>query len=151
MAALIFKPGNRLFATASILMIVVAMLHTIGHFAPAPADDTALHTVMAAMRGYQLDMGLGMKPSMMDIFESLSLTMAITVVFFGIQNLVTLAIAGENFKLVRRLTVLSILWVGGLIMLYTIYRVLPPLFSFIVVEIVLVLSLLFNRNSATRR
>jgi hypothetical protein len=146
MASLVFKRGNRLLAAGSILIIVVAMLHTIGHFAPAPADDTALHAVTAAMRGYQLDMGMGMKPSMMDIYESFSLTMTITVLFLGIQNLVTLTAAGDNSKLVRRITVLSMLWVGGLIILNAIYRVPPPLFSFIVVEIVLVLSLLLNRK-----
>ena len=107
MASLVFKRGNRLLASGSILIILVAMLHTLGHFAPVPADDTALHAVMAAMRGYQFDIGMGMKPNMMDIFESLSLTMTITVLFLGIQNLVTLAAAGESFKLVRRITFLS--------------------------------------------
>lgn len=146
MASLVFKRGNRLLAAGSILIIIVAMLHTMGHFAPAPANDTALHAVITAMRGYQLDMGMGMKPSLMDIFESLSLTMTITVLFLGIQNLVMLAAAGDNSKLVRRITVLSMLWVGGLIILYAIYRVPPPLFSFIVVEIILVLALLRNRR-----
>lgn len=150
MASLVFKRGNRLLAAGSILIIVVAMLHTMGHFTPAPADDTALRAVMAAMRGYQLDMGMGMKPSLMDIFESLSLTMTITVLFLGIQNLVMLAAAGDNSKLVRRITVLSMLWVGGLIILYAIYRVPPPLFSFIVVEIILVLALLRNRRHGAK-
>lgn len=151
MASRIFKPGNRLFATAAILMIVVAMLHTIGHFAPAPVDDTALHAVMAAMRSYQFDLGLGMRPNFMDVFQSLSLTMSISLLFLGLQNLITLAFAGENSKLVQRLTLLNLIGVGALAILNAIYRLPPPLISFVVVEVILLLSLLLNRNTAARR
>jgi hypothetical protein len=142
MASVIFKPGNRLFAAGSIGIVLVALLHTLGHFAPPPKDDAALEGVMAAMRNYQFDLGLNMKPNMMDIFESLSLTMSVTVIFLGVQNLAALASAGDNLKLVRRLNWLSLIGIGALVVLYAVYRVLPPLFSFAVVEIILIFALL---------
>lgn len=45
------RPGRRLFSVAAILLIVVAGLHTIGHFSPPP-DDAAPRAVEAALYGY---------------------------------------------------------------------------------------------------
>jgi hypothetical protein len=146
MASLIFKPSNRLFASGSIGLIIVAVLHTFGHFAPPPNNDAALEAVVAAMRDYQFDLGIGMKPSTLNILESLSLTMTITVLFLGIQNLLTLAIAGDHCRLVRRLTLLSIICTGALVALYTFYRVPPPLISFAVVEVIFILAWLRHRQ-----
>jgi hypothetical protein len=55
MAWQIFRRGNRLFAAGSIGLIVVALLHGIGNYAPPPAD-AALNVVLEAMRGYQIDL-----------------------------------------------------------------------------------------------
>lgn len=141
MATLIFKRGNRLFASGSIALILVAVLHTIGHFAPAPENDAALAAVSEAMQGYRFDMGMGMQPSLMDILQSLSLTMSITVLFLGIYNLLTLSLAGNHARLVRRLTLLNVLAVGALVGLYAYSRIPPPLISFAVVEAIFIVAL----------
>ncbi len=38
----IFRPGCRLFAVGSILMLLTAAAHTAGHFSPIPENDAAL-------------------------------------------------------------------------------------------------------------
>jgi len=146
MASMIFKRGNRLFAAGSIGLIITSILHTIGHFAPPPVNDPALAAVDGAMRAFRFDLGFGMHPSIMDVFESLSLTMSITVLFLGIYNLTTLSLAGNNPRLVRRLTLLNVLGVGALVALYAFYRIPPPLICFAIVEILFLLALILPRR-----
>jgi hypothetical protein len=145
MASSIFKRGNRLFAFGSIGLIVASILHTIGHFAPT-GNDPALITVDGAMRAYRFDMGLGMHPSIMDVLDSMSLTMTITVLFLGLYNLMTLALAGNNAKLVRRLIALNVLGTGAIVALYAFYRIPPPLICFAVAEILFLLALIPPRE-----
>src|SRR4249920_2145243 len=110
MASRIFKRGNRLFAAGSIGLIIVPLLHGIGNFAPPPPDP-ALNAVVDAMRGYHFDLGLGMRPSLMDIDTSLSITMSIMLLFVGIQNLVTLRVSGDAVRLVRCLSLVNAIFV----------------------------------------
>lgn len=145
MASQIFKRGNRLFAAGSIGLIIVGLLHGIGNFAPPPAD-AGLDAVIGAMRGYQIDLGLGMRPSFLDIHKGLSLTMSILLSCFGVQNLITLSVAGNSAKLVRWLCLLSVVFVGGLVALFAVYRIPPPLVTLGVVEILFILALLLPRE-----
>lgn len=147
MASLIFKRGNRLFAAGSIGLIITSIFHTIGHFAPPPINDPALTTAKEAMRAFRFDFGLGMQPSIMEIFDSLGLTMSITVFFLGIYNLTTLSLAGNNSKLVRRLILLNVLGAGALVALYAFYRIPPPLISFAAVEVLFILALIVPNTS----
>lgn len=141
MASQIFRRGNRLFASGSVGLIIVALLHGIGTFA-GPPEDTALTSVADAMRGYHFDLGLGMLPSLMDIHESLSLTMSIFLLFIGVQNLVSLRIAGDSARLVRSLSVVNVIFVGALVVLYAVYRIPPPLLTLGVVELLFLLALI---------
>ncbi|MGH7493616.1 MAG: LIC_13387 family protein [bacterium] len=129
-----FKRGNRLFAAATISLFLVAAAHTLGHFAGVP-EDAALAAVANSMRGYSFDLGMGMHPSFMDIHESLSLTMSLFLIFLGIQNLATLALAPEAKQLLRTLALINFLCAGALVVLYAAYRVPPPLISFAVVSV----------------
>ncbi len=144
----IFRPGCRLFAVGSILMLLTAAAHTAGQFAPMP-DDAALKSVMAVMQGYRLDMGMGMKPSIDDISNSLAFTMSILLVFLSVQNLVTLYWAGDSARLVRGLTAINLLCAVTLTALYWHYRIPPPLICFGLISIVFTLSLVLpNKREA---
>ncbi|MFY9610980.1 MAG: hypothetical protein WAU45_20510 [Blastocatellia bacterium] len=145
MASQIFKRGNRLFAAGSIGLTIVALLHGIGNLAPPPAD-AALDAVVAAIRGYQIDLGLGMRPSFLDIHKSLSLTMSILLLGLGVQNLMTLRVAGDSAKLVRCLCLVNAIFVGALVVLYAMYRIPPPLVTLGVVETLFLLALLLPRK-----
>ena len=134
-----FRAGRRFFSAASLTLIVVAGLHTLGHF--SPQEDPALKQLMGAMDAFRLPLGMGMTPSVRDIFRSLSLTMTVTFVALGLQNLVVAASRDATARLIRGLTVIDVVAMGALVALYAFYRVPPPLVSLVVVEALFVLSL----------
>jgi hypothetical protein len=136
----IFRPGCRLFAVGSILMLLTAAAHTAGQFATAP-NDAALSSVLAAMQGYKLDMGMGMKPSVEEIYYSLAFTMSLLLLFLGVQNLVSIYLAGDSAKLMRSLTMINLLCVVAQVALNWHYRIPPPLISFALISFVFALSL----------
>ena len=141
-----FRSGRRLFSAASIGLIVVALLHSIGSFAPGPVPPE-LERVVSEMRASRLPLGFGMQPSMFDIQQSLALTMSVTLLWLGAQNL-TSARHDPTGSLVRRLNVISALGVGALIAIYAFYRVPPPLITLAIVEVLFVLALVTSRRSA---
>jgi len=122
--------GNRLLMLASALLLLVAIAHTFGVFAEAPPGDQAAQAVVAAMRAYEIDMGLGMHPSIYDVQEGLGLTMTLFVLFLVATNVVAMteaaAVSGLRPKLILAVTIAN--W--ALVVLYWIYRIPPPLISF---------------------
>ena len=135
-----FRRGRRLFSIASILLILTAVAHTLGHFQPEPRTPEFTN-LKSTMQAYQIDLGMEMKPSILGIFESLSLTMSITVLLLGLQNLLV-AMVDESGKMIRRFALLNIFGVGALAAIYWTYRIPPPLISFVIVEIVFLLAIL---------
>lgn len=146
----IFRPGCRLFAIGSILMLLTAAAHTAGQFAPAP-NDAALNSVLSAMQGYKLDMGMGMKPSIEEVYYSLAFTMSILLLFLGVQNLVSIYLAGDSAKLMRSLTAINLLCVVAQVILNWHYRIPPPLISFVLISLVFALSLAMPNKSNLRK
>ena len=134
-----FRRGRRLFSIASILLILTAVAHTLGHFQPEPRTPEFAN-LKSTMQAYQIDM-MGMKPSAYGVLESLSLTLTIMLLMLGLQNLLV-AIVDESGKMIRRFTLVNIIGVGALVALYWFYRIPPPLISFVIVEIVFLLAIL---------
>jgi hypothetical protein len=62
-----FRRGRRLFSTASILLILTAVAHTIGNFQPPPQTPEYAN-LESTMRAFQIDLGMGMRPSILSIF-----------------------------------------------------------------------------------
>jgi hypothetical protein len=135
-----FRRGRRLFSTASILLILTAVLHTIGSNQPPPQTPEYAN-LESAMRACHIDMGMGMRPSMFGIFQDFSLTMSVTLLLLGSQNLLV-AMADESGKMIRRFAWVNILGFAALTALGWRYRIPPPLISFAVVEIVFLLAVL---------
>ncbi len=135
-----FRHGRRLFSIASMLLILTAAAHTLGHFQPQPQTPEYIN-LKSTMEAYQFDLGMGMKPSVRDVLESLSLTMSVTLLLLGLQNLL-IAMADESGKMVRRFAFVNIIGVGALATLYWVYRLPPPLISFVIVEVVFLLAVL---------
>jgi len=50
-----FRRGRRLFSIASILLILTAVAHTLGHFQPEPRTPEFAN-LKSAMQAYQIDM-----------------------------------------------------------------------------------------------
>jgi hypothetical protein len=131
----LFAPGRRWFAAGSITMIVVAALHTIGNTAGGPPPDAALQRVESAMQGYTLPLGMGMAPSIYDIFQSLVFTMSICLVGLG-----ALGIALGSSAQVPAAVLTRVAWVlsavsAALAVLSFAYRIPPPLISFVVTTV----------------
>jgi hypothetical protein len=131
-----FRPGRRLFSIAAILLIVVAGLHTLGHFSPPP-EDPALREVESAMRGYRLALPLGMNPSVHDVLGSLSLTMTITLLLVGALDLL---VARSEAPSLRPFIFANVVGVGALVVLYGYYRISPPLVTLALVWVLFVLA-----------
>jgi hypothetical protein len=139
------RRGRRAFSAASLGLLLVAILHTLGNLSTTPANE-AEAAVLKAMSGYTLPMGIGMAPSFWDIFRSLSFTMSITLLVWGVQNL--LAAKHGSDRLIKLLTVLSTIGVGALVVLYGVYRVPPPLITLGVVELIFLAALLFKGSES---
>ncbi|MCI0388383.1 MAG: hypothetical protein MOB07_06410 [Acidobacteria bacterium] len=135
-----FRRGRRLFSIASILLILTAAAHTLGQFQPPP-QTPEFANLKSTMEAYTFDLGMGMKPSVNAIFDSLSFTMSITLFLLGLQNLLV-AMVDESGKMIRRFALVNIIGVGALIALYWYYQIPPPLISFVIVEIAFLLAIL---------
>lgn len=133
------QPGRRLYVAGSIALILVGALHTWGQFAPSPSDP-ALSAVLTMMRGVRLELGLGMQPSVYDIFRSLAFTMSITLVALGAFGLIV-ARADPSARLLRAAILTSTIAVGALVVLQALYRIPPPLISLAVVELLFLAAL----------
>jgi hypothetical protein len=132
----LWTKGRRFFTVASVLLVVVAGAHTTGML--STPSDPAAKTVEAAMRAYHTDLGLGMSPSAWDVMHTLGFTMSILLVALGLQNLVTVHLAGHVAGLVRRLSLVNVVFMGALAALSWTYRIPPPFVSFVVVTLLFV-------------
>jgi hypothetical protein len=130
--------ARRLLQISAILMLLSAVLHTVGNL--SPPTDPVLIKLEAAMNGYTFDTGLSMHPSMRDFHMALALGMTITFAALGILNLV-LASPAIPGTLLRRIVRINAAWVAAFIALCLYYKVAPPLILGIVIEIPLVAAM----------
>ena len=131
----IFSKGRRSLTVAAIATLFVAAIHTIATFVPPPADDTGLLSVVAAMQGYQMPMGLGMAPSIWDIQMGLSVTMSLFLVAFAVLGLSFAGDRDANPRTLSRIAMISAGIMGTLTVVYAVYRIPPPLVSSAVLAI----------------
>ena len=139
-----FKHGHRLFAAGAIGLFVIAVLHSLGHFSHPP-EDAALTAVLQAMSAYQLDMGLA-QPSLIAIYNSLSLGMTLFLLILGSIDLAVLRFAHEAEGLLRAIKLVNLLGVSALVALFGYYRIPPPLITFAFVDALFLLSFFFNKR-----
>src|SRR5215471_16676959 len=100
-----FRKGRRLFSTAAIFMLLTAAAHTAGNLGSGP-DTPEEQRVFNDMGAIRFPMGMGMNPSLRDIWWDLVFTMSITLVALGAINLV-LAASRE----IRDRMLLRVAWV----------------------------------------
>ena len=121
----------RWFRAGAIGLMVVAVLHTVGHFGGPPPDAGAI-ALQSAMDAYHFDI-FGMHPSAGDITKSLSLTMSIFLLFVGVLDLVAAASLSHDARALRRLAWVNVVGVGALAFLFACYRIPPPCVTLAVV------------------
>ena len=142
-----FGPDRRLFSIASIGLIVVAVLHGIGHFTPSP--DPGFDTLLRHLDEYQFDFRLfGMKPAYRAIVDSLSLFMTISLLGWGAQNLLVAGADGPEGRVVRAAARASALTLAAVVAMFFALRIAPPFLTLLVVEFLFVFSVIRLRKAA---
>jgi hypothetical protein len=129
---LAFRRCSRLLASAGVALLLTATAHTLGHFAPAPPNSPA-ETITEEMAAIRLPMGMGMNPSVLDIFNGFSLMLSVLVLWAGLS---TLAVAAHGSPQDRRRRAWSGLALSAALVLLSWHFQLPPtLISFGVVTL----------------
>ena len=141
MAIAIWQTGRRLFSTAAVLMILNALVHTAANLASAP-DDPALQKAFEGMSNYRAALGLGMNPSLQDVYWTFVFIMSITFAALGVINLVLAANPDTPPRLLRSVSWVNALWVGAYLILSWSYRIPPGLISGVIIELAVVAALL---------
>jgi hypothetical protein len=126
------------FRSGAIGLIVVALLHSFGHFGGGRTDPEGI-ALDAAMKSYHVDI-MGMHPSADDITKSLSLTMTLLLLLTGALDLA--AVRAADPALLRRFAALNVAGVSALVALFTFYRIPPPLVTLAVVDVLFLTSML---------
>ena len=144
-----FRKGHRLFSISSLALILLAVLHAISHFSPPP-EELVTTGLMAAMQSFTVDLGLG-NPSMMDTFDSFSLSLAILLLWIAVMNLYVArnTVVGDN--VVRKICTVNVLFLGALVVLFAYYRIPPTAIGLGIVEIMFVVARVRLRRSRMKR
>lgn len=137
---------TRWMRAGAIGLIVVAVLHTFGHFGGGPQDPARLQ-LESAMDSYRFDI-LGMHPSASDITKSLSLTMSIFLVFVALLDLIVIAALSGDARALRRVAGVNVVGVAALVALFAYYQIPPP---FMTLALVCVLFVVGALRPAQRR
>lgn len=127
-------------------LIVVAVLHTFGHFGGGPPDPARLQ-LESAMDAYHFDI-FGMHPSASDITKSLSLTMSIFLVFVAVLDLIAIAALSGDGRALRRVAWVNVVGTAALVALFAYYRIPPP---FVTLALVCTLFIVGALRPAQRR
>jgi hypothetical protein len=146
MSIAIWKRGRRLFSIAAVLMILVAALHTVGNLMVRP-DSAEEERVFAEMSSLHFPFGMGMNPSLKDVYWDLVFTMSITFAGLGLINVVAAASPDVPDRILRRMSWVNLLWVGASVVLNWMCRIPPPLISSVILELVVAASLVTTPRS----
>ncbi|MBM3728717.1 MAG: hypothetical protein FJW40_25235 [Acidobacteria bacterium] len=135
----VFARGRRAFSIAAILMILTAVAHTMGSIAP-PGDPehVALVKGMSALR---IPVGLGMEPSLFDIYLDLTFTMSVCLAGLGLLNLVLAGSEGTPAVVLRRVSWVNLAWMAALVVLAVVFHIAPMLISGVLIMAVIGVSL----------
>ena len=133
MTPTLFNVGRRLYTTAAILTLGIAALHTYGTIQPIPPQ---FDPVVQSMQNAQVDMGMGMAPSVWDIDRTLAYTMSITLATMGLLGLILAGTPEATSRVLSRSAAVMTAGCIALTALYWIYKVPPPLISFGVLALV---------------
>lgn len=118
------------FRLGSWTLILTAVLHLAGHFADgqAAADETEAE-LLRLLATYARDYS-GLERTTQDFLDGYSLSFAVLVFFIGVSNLVMMRVHHGRIKGLRVQALLSALLSAALLVLSSIYFILPPLVCF---------------------
>ena len=112
-------PGRSWFIAGTVLLALAGAAHTAGQFTP---DEPEIAAALAAMRASSLPLGMGMAPSLWDIFRDLAFTMSVTFFALAAMNAIVVWHRDTTAALLRAVTVLNLVWVAAFIVVCYVYR-----------------------------
>ena len=138
-----FKKGNRLFSAATLTLLLVAGLHTLGIFRQPAAGEEA--HLIESMKNYGFQ-GMGMNWNIHDVLISVLLTMTVLMVFMATVNFYILYVIPSS--VVRRhVCLIEAIFMWILAVLYAIFQVPPPFVSFVLLGILFTASYAVSKKS----
>jgi len=144
-----FRKGHKLFSFASIGLIVAAILQII-LYVWVWQDELAVSGLAIALQGYRFDFGPG-DPSVMESHESLSIALAVLLLWAGLQNLLIARYTGLRDKLMRRTCSFNLIMIASLLVLFSIYRMMLPVICLAIVEVMFFIARYRLRRSKIMR
>lgn len=129
-----FKRGHRLFSVASVLTILIGILHTMGLLNEPYNQDWA--AAEDAMRGAAIEIG-PLTMTLEGMFIGAWIQVGVLLALLGVKNLaVLLALPADGAGvIVRTLSMIDGLTYLGLAALFAVYTIPPPLISFLILAI----------------
>jgi hypothetical protein len=130
----LFPAGRRWFVSASWATVLASLLHTAGNTLSPTPTDAAYSTLESTMRGYRIDLGLRMVPSMWDINQSLVFTMSFCLATIGVLG-VLIGTSRDTARLLRPAAIVLTLASAALTALFLKYQITPALVSMAVITV----------------
>lgn len=127
-----FRRGTRILGTASVLLLLEAIAHTLGTVSPLP-DEPSVQALVAAMRDLRQPLGLGMEPSAWDIQRGLAYALTVLFALMGATGLIMPALAPHNRRVYRGTAAMLLVANAALLGLWWHYRIPPPLLFQVVI------------------
>lgn len=124
-------------------MGLTGLAHTVGQFG---TDPPSLAPTIDAMRAATLPMGLGMSPSLCDIFVDLAFTMSVTFFALTAMNLLLVYGVDATTRQRRAASAITLVWLGAFTGLAYLFRVPPPLISGLVIWPVFLVAFIKSRE-----
>ena len=145
-----FAPGRRWFTIASITTVLVSIAHTLGNTLGGTPTDAAYVSLDAAMRAYTVPLGMGMNPSVWNIYQSLVFTMSLCLAGMGALGLALAGSADATPRLLARAAVVFAVTSAALTVLFYVDQIPPGLISMAVVTVLFAIAALTARRDRGR-
>ena len=137
--------GRRLFTAGTILLLLIGLVHALSLFGtPTPANDTEKQ-LFSLMRDYHFNL-MGSSRSMNDLMRGFSMAFMLAAFGFGVFDLV---LRKERTELLKRVTLVNILWVAAMMILSLRYFFAVPT-SFLSTTLILFALAWFKLPAGTR-
>ena len=128
MISSMFTTGRRLFTTASLATLGLALLHIFGTAQPVPPT---IDPIAQAMQNTSIDMGFGMAPSMWDMHQSITYAMGVLLAMLGALGLAFAATTDISSKVLTRTAAVYTAGFIVLAALFYVYRLPVPVMMFV--------------------
>ena len=120
-----FRKGVKLFTLTNALLVIGAIMHTMGLYT-TPVDKEA-ELLQVSMQNYQVDMGMDMAPSVFDIYQSWGIALTLLMIFVVMLNLTF--VRTKEYQLLKEISLINTLFFMGLAFIFYYYRLPLPLIS----------------------